>query len=961
MKKEVLGKFITIIACLCLFVAAFAVIFINNNYVQSIKKLVRSTTTANISELTVVKSQYLDEKIEYELKALQLLAFNIGERNGIFSCSELIREYQKLHGATNMWVLDINGNSWSSIESDVLSKEKDRLFTPALKGETAMSDVFMGLLGKRQVLFQTPIIHNGQIVGGVYEAYSLEQLQNTYGSSTYNNSGYSYVLDKNGTIMLAPVRFSYLQIYSNFRDVLKDGKNSNKAINDFMMALQNCSKGSAVFDFEGQSQFLSFTPLQAKKGWYFVTVIPLNMVEEDGVAIVDIAMRMSAVIILTMVLIVAAVLFSIYLRNRSRRKYNMYIRRIYGAIAQNIDTVICIVDVKESLVEYTFENSQEILGIPPQKFLQPVSEQDSEFLHELKQILQRRPAEKAVWELYLFNDVTGKNMWLEITALPVNLQGIDKYIFAVTDVTADRQNRELLNTAVAEAKQANAAKSNFLSSMSHDIRTPMNAIVGMTKLAQIHIDNKFKVNDCLQKIDVSGKHLLNLINDILDMSKIESGSMVLSSEAFSLPRLVNGDLDILQTQCRSKSQQLLLETKNIVHEELLGDTLRLNQIFLNLISNASKFTPENGKIIFAVEELPQRTPGYAAYRFSVSDNGIGIAAEFLPNIFTPFERENNRSVGNIEGTGLGLAITKNIVEAMGGRIWVESTEGKGSIFTVELELQLQVERDISTCGKALQGIRILFVGSLNDEAKKLVAYMTDFGMLVKTVASEAAAIQELYSNDQYKLVIITDEVYSVAGSARSIREVCPSLKLGVFSDGSNSLLLDDDIAGKTVDDIFCKPVFKGVLCQKLLQMLVISDNIVSDKVSTSILDSRRFLLAEDNALNREIIVELFAMFGAQVETAVDGKEAVAAFESRPTGYYDAIFMDIQMPLMDGYEAAQKIRCSQKLQAGTVPIVAMSGNVFAEDVQAAKQAGMNAHIGKPVDIDAICKVLHELLK
>lgn len=962
MKKEVWGRIITIIACVCLFVAAFAVIFVNNNYVDSIKKLVRNTTTTNISELTVVKSQYLDEKIEYELKALKLLAFNIGETGEAFSRQALIEEYQKMHGATNMWVLDAAGNSWSAIESSVLNKEKNRLFMPALQGKTMMSDVFIGLLGKRQVLFQTPIMHNGQIIGGVYEAYSLEKLQNTYGGSTYNDSGYSYVLDKNGGIVLEPVRFSYLQIYSNFRDVLKDGKNSNKTIDDFMAALQTGSKGNAIFSFEGESQFLSFTPLLEKDGWYFVTVIPLNMIEADGVAIVDIAMQMSVVVILTMVLILAAALFSIYLRNRSRRKYNQYKRSIYGAIAQNIDTVICIVDAQETGVEYTFENSREILGITPQQFLQPLSEQDSEFLQELKKILQRRPTEKAVWELYLFNDVIGRNMWLEITALPVNLQGAEKYIFAVNDVTADRQNREQLNTAVAEAKQANAAKSNFLSSMSHDIRTPMNAIVGMTKLAQINIDNKFKVNDCLKKIDISGKHLLNLINDILDMSKIESGSMVLSSEAFSLPQLINSDLDILQTQCRAKSQQLLLETKNIVHEELLGDSLRLNQVFLNLLSNAIKFTPENGTIIFAVEELPQKNPGYAAYRFSVSDNGIGIGAEFLPNIFTPFERGYSKTVGKTEGTGLGLTITKNIVEAMGGKIWVESAEGKGSVFSVEVELQQQTELDDSACSKALRGVRSLFVGSLNDDAKQLIAYLTDFGMLVETVVSEEAALQALARNKQYELVIVEDGACDIAGSVRRIRELAwPSLKLAVFTDGSDSSLVEDDIAGKAVDAILPKPLFKGVLCQKLTLVLDENDTAASATGTTAILNGRRFLLAEDNELNREIIVELLAMFGAQVDTAADGEEAVAAFETQAAGYYDAIFMDIQMPVMNGYEASQRIRASRNPQASAIPIVAMSGNVFAEDVQAAKQAGMDAHIGKPVDVDDICQVLLEVLK
>lgn len=959
------GKTAVVTICSCLIMTALIAMFVNRFYVQSIRALVRSTTTSSIAELTISKAQYLDEKLRSELLSLRSLAISISSNEpGLFD-EDLIEAYSKLHSATNMWVLDVEGRQWNTktAQASGVFPADAALFEPALMGNTEISDVYIGSLGKRQVLMQTPLYMGDQVVGGLYESYPVELLQNTYGGSTYNDAGYSYVLGDDGSIVFAPVRFNSLQIYNNFRHVLESGGNSQDAVSAFMDALQSGAKGTATFTFEGETQFLSFVPLEEKSGWYFVTVIPLSMVERDGTEIVTLTVRMAAVIISAIVITLALTVSMAYLRTRRQRESDLYIRNIYAAISENIDTVIFIVDGETARVEYVFENAQEVLGISAESF----SESDGKAAGGFQQALQswmreERPSEKTCWERQFFNDRLGTHVWLKLTALPVTLRGKAKYIFSATDITQDRKIQENLNAAVAAAERANAAKSRFLSNMSHDIRTPMNAVIGMTKLAEIHIEDRAKVKDCLYKIGVSSKHLLNLINDVLDMSKIESGKMTLAVEPFSLPELIEGDLVIVQPQCRAKQQTFHVETRNIRHELLEGDSLRLNQVFLNLTSNAVKFTPERGTITFTIEELPQRHMEYALFRFRVADSGIGIAREFLPSLFTPFTREATETVNKTEGTGLGLPISKNIVEAMGGQLVVESTVGKGTTFTVELEFKLPPgSEDTLDSAAVLTGLHVLLVDDDPTDLEILQSYLTDFGMAVTTARSGEEAVDTAGRADGYDLVLVDWKLPGMDGieTAQRLQASGGSAQIVLITayDGD---MLEAGAAGQPVAAVLQKPIFKSILCRNLVQIFSAAASEPTGGAPHDVLAGKRLLLVEDNELNREIAVQLFELCGAVVETAEDGKAGVEAFEAAAASHFDAIFMDIQMPVMDGYEATKRIRASLHPQAQIIPIVAMSANVFAEDVRASQAAGMNAHTGKPIDMDEICRILMGLL-
>lgn len=960
--EQRISKALILLICTGLILVIAVTVWVNMNSVRSIRNLVRSTTTENITELTVSKAQYLDEKIHSEMLALQSLSSSLGEGKDVLSCQNLLKEYKDRRKASCIWVSDMEGNYLNTGCHEDILQEKRELFEGALRGEEGISDVFLGELGRRQVLFQTPVYQNGQVVGGVYEAYPVESLQNAYGGSTYSDAGYSYVLDSSGSIVLAPLRFSYLQIYDNIRDVLKDGGNKTEAVNQFIEALQSGAKGSAVFDFEEEPQFLSFIPLQEKEGWYFVTVIPLSMVEKDGTAIVGMTAHMGAAIVIAVVFSLSVLFAFVLYRNKKARDYDDYIRNIYQAIAQNIDTVIFIVDARTLRVEYAFENAETVLGIMPQAFSEPDRKNESEFYKAFSNILTERLTDKLMKVFPIYNDLLDKQMWLKITALPVNLMGDTKYIFAATDVTQEQQIQENLNAAVAAAENANASKSMFLSNMSHDIRTPMNAIVGMTKLAEANMEDRVKVEDCLHKIDISSKHLLNLINDVLDMSKIESGKMTLTSEPFSLAELIQGDCAILQPQCRSRQQTFEVETRNVRHEYLVGDAMRLNQVFLNLLSNASKFTSASGKILFTIRELPQRDSRFAAFRFEVADTGVGISEEFLTRIFVPFERESNSRQNQIEGTGLGLVIAKNIIEAMGGQISIKSNIGQGTVFTIEAEIQIAQEDAEGSCDlEVLEGLKVLAVDSRPEEGAFILNNLKGYGMSAEHVLTGEDAVKYA-QNKPCDLIVMERDIPGMGGmeAVRQIRDVAgnaPKILFVVPSDCADSSSFDGE--GKP-DAVIQRPIFKSTLYQKIASLFGKQDGDNRKHASQKIFSGRRFLLVEDNELNREIASQLLELAGAAVECAMDGKAGAEAFEEKEENYYDAIFMDIQMPVMNGYEAAKHIRASAHPQAKSIPIVAMSANAFSEDVRTALESGMNAHVGKPIDMDTLANVLAGLL-
>lgn len=550
--------------------------------------------------------------------------------------------------------------------------------------------------------------------------------------------------------------------------------------------------------------------------------------------------------------------------------------------------------------------------------------------------------------------------------------------------------RRTADAAREQADAANRAKSEFLSNMSHDIRTPMNAIVGMTAIARAHADNPATVSDSLKKIELSAKHLLGLINDVLDMSKIESGRLALNVAPVSLPDIVENIVGIMQPQVHAKRQDFDVVVRGIRCEDVLADATRLNQVLLNLLSNAHKFTPVGGRISLIVEQLDDGAgagaaggaadaagtagapasgaagtapaPGRVRTRFTVRDTGIGMSPAFKEKIFDSFEREDTARVRKIEGTGLGMAITKRIVDEMGGDIAVESEQGVGTTFTVTVDL----ERAGAQEPMALPAWSLLVVDDDRDLCESAAATLEDLGAHAEWVQSGGEAVELVEERSRgaegFRAVLIDWQMTSMDGiaCARAIRARVGSSTPILLISAYDWTEIESEARAAGIDGFVAKPLFRSTLYRAL--SAVADGPSASSEASAPEADlaGRRVLLAEDNELNWEVARELLGALGLELTWAENGHEAVDAFASSEPGTFDAVLMDIRMPEMDGYQATRAIRALSRPDAATVPVIAMTADAFSEDIERARDAGMDAHVAKPIDLRELVRTLARCL-
>ncbi|MBE6005833.1 MAG: response regulator [Sarcina sp.] len=537
------------------------------------------------------------------------------------------------------------------------------------------------------------------------------------------------------------------------------------------------------------------------------------------------------------------------------------------------------------------------------------------------------------------------------------------------EVREEQAIQQALREAIDAADASNKAKSDFLSSMSHDIRTPMNGIIGMTAIAATHIDDPERVTDCLKKITEASSHLLALINDVLDMNKIESGRIELREDEFDLPALIDGLLSMTRPQLIEHRHSLEVHIEDIVHEKVIGDSRRLQQVLVNLMSNAIKYTPDGGRIQLSLCERPARPSGVACFEFVFEDNGYGMTEEFLQHIFEPFSRANDKKTASIQGTGLGLAITRNIVRMMGGDIRVESRYGLGSRFTVELYLRQQQTEEMDYT--AFEDLHVLVADDDAASCESACAILNDLGMNSEWVLSGRAAVDRVRTrHDQgrdFYAVILDWKMPDMDGveTTRRIRDLVgedvPIIIISAY-DWSD---IEHDARGAGANAFISKPLFKTKFVDLFRSLVEIGNTGDSGgsplrSLEDLYLHGRRALLAEDIAINAEIVLNVLRMTGMETDWVQDGAAAVERVSQVPDGYYDIIFMDIMMPVMNGNEAAEKIRALDRPYAREVPIIAMTANAFEDDRRSSIRAGMNDHIAKPLDFNELAEVLQKYI-
>ena len=533
-------------------------------------------------------------------------------------------------------------------------------------------------------------------------------------------------------------------------------------------------------------------------------------------------------------------------------------------------------------------------------------------------------------------------------------------------VRKEQEQKAVLETTLAEAQRANVAKTTFLNNMSHDIRTPMNAIIGFTSLAVTHIGNQEQVENYLGKILTSSKHLLSLINDILDMSRIESGKVKIEENEASLPEIMHDLKTIVQADVKSKQLSFHIDTLNVTNETIICDKLRLNQVLLNILSNAMKYTGPGGTVSVRIIQTDDAPEGYASYQFRVKDTGIGMSKEFLEHVFEPFEREQTSTVSGIQGTGLGLAITKNIVDMMNGTITVTSEVGKGSEFVVSFCFRVKEDTDDRAYLEKLAGLRALVVDDDTNTCTSVSKMLASIGMSADwTTRGEEAVIRAefaLEQNDPFSVILIDWLIPDINGVeiARRLRRVIGNKATIVILTAYDWSDIEAEAKEAGVSAFCSKPLFLSELRAILTAPYREQEKMEEQENPSQLLVGKKILLVEDNELNQEIAQTVLEEVGLIIDTADDGTEAVEIIKTSPADAYDLILMDIQMPVMDGYEAARTIRALEDPVKASIPIVAMTANAFEEDRQKAIDAGMNDHVPKPIDIPRLMENLRAIL-
>lgn len=805
--------------------------------------------------------------------------------------------------------------------------------------------------------------------------YSQDSFRSLYDSTAFRDNA-SYMITTDSGLILSRTHVNRelgeaLNLFTYFEENPRNegfftpdaegGTDYERVLSDF----RNERSGSAEIYFEDSRYELVYAPIP-RTGWDFISCVSYDHITADAAQINQETIRLTMFIIILMLglfLVIVIMLVFVVRANASREAVRR--DRIFTLMTHYVPNVIVIGDSESGAIEYASRNTEQVLGIEDafgnaidETFLSSISGSDRQAVLDLLSRIRKGECGSGSLKLHFTRPDTQKDIVLSLNAYLIAEQDSSQRFITLTleDITEREQSRRRLEEALESEARANAAKSTFLASMSHDIRTPLNAVIGLTNLALYSPEDSKKVTECLQKIANSSKLLLGLINDVLDMSKIESGKMQLAETEFELGEWLSGVVTVTQSQTDVHRQHFDVNVWNITHELLCGDTVRLSQVLTNVLGNAVKFTPRDGDIHLDITEVPSTEPSCASFVFRVSDTGVGMSREYMGQIFEMFSRDQNSYRQGIQGTGLGMAITKRIVDLMGGTIQVESEPGKGTTFTIGLSIRLS-GRHVPLAA----GCTMLVIGEpgsgekCRDAVKKLeeigvdAAWETDYQAAVSLAAGRMAA------GRPFSLVFLPykmlrfDQTLTAEGLRRDLGRDTLVL-LGLKPDEQE---LFEEIKQKGFNHTISLPLFRMSLYRKITGMLGQGESISGGLAGE--LNGVRLLLVEDNAVNMEIAVEMLSgLMGAAVDTARNGEEGCIRFLEAPEHTYDVILMDLQMPVLGGLDAARRIRESAHPQAASIPMIALTANAFEEDRREALEAGMNGFVPKPIDFTELAK-------
>lgn len=947
--------------------------FISHNiYEESIEHLEEIYTQVNRTFSTlVVKNWRILDSWEGYIKHLDQSDFDE-------EIIQYINEEKKKWGCTEFYFLDQHGNYMTTTgsrgyvdlgsELSRLMQDKDNIVVDGTltDGETM---TFFAIPTNEQKI-------NGFIYYAIAVSYGSEDMERVINISAFSGQSNCYVINSDGSVCFS-TRNSDEQPKNILSYLEEHGQLTQKEFKSIRNGFLNKEHGSMEYKCDGETRYLVYMPV-GFQDWMLIGMVPKAVVSQ----------RMNRVQIITSILLAA--LFALVIisaiiilirKNKIRLDEKTldikYREQLFGILTNNIEDIFIMFSMENYNVEYISPNIEKILGISLEEIKEDIRKLGKLYTHTGEAVpLTKKSELEAIplggcWqhETQLAHYRTNELRWYSETLYRVSVSNSEKFILVLSDRTAEKKKNQALQQALDIAESANEAKSNFLFNMSHDIRTPMNAISGYAMLLDRDADKPEKVRENTRKIAASSQHLLGLINDILDMSKIESGNTKLNMIEFSFLEMLEDVNAVIMPQAKAKGQSFSIQVFSMKEEKLLGDKMRISQILINLLSNAVKYTPENGKIELIIENLSQSSKRFARLRIKVKDNGIGMSKEFLETIYDPFARERNSTVSKIQGTGLGMAITKNLVDLMGGTISIQSIPGKGSEFTVTISLSIAKQEIDENFWKNNGITRILAVDDDEDFCVNICKLMDGTGVTVSYAANGTTAVKMVEDahnrKEDYSIILLDWQIPDIDGAetARRIRtRIGTDIPIIVLTSYDWSSI-EEEAKKAGINAYMTKPFFVSSFRQTIEQLRAESETleeIAANREENSI-QGLFFLIAEDNKINAELLSELLQMEGAKCEIAVNGKEALEKFESSAPGTYDMVFMDVQMPVMNGYKATEEIRACAHPDAATIPIAAMTANAFEEDVENALNAGMNAHISKPIDMKVLKSTVAELVE
>ena len=957
-------------------IAVFAVLFIGiavtvSQYFKFVSETVYEESVSHLTEVFHQSDNMLRELTNKNLTYLHMWGENLQHTSGENEIRDYIEKAQEDAGFLEFYFLSADGDYKTVTGETGYLGLQENMEEEIRKGNDVITNA--AVPGKSQLLvFATPNAH-GSYQGFEYDAiaiaYENADIVKVLDISAFNGNAQSFVVHPDGRVVVDHSSGSWGNVY-NFFGVLSE--HSDMTEKETLALSENFKAGQAdamLVNLDGKNYYLVYEKSDVQD-WIF-----LGLVNEDIVNAGMNSLQLSTLILVVVVVLCIASFFIglMIQKNRSRLKKKdteiLYRDELFQKLSMNVDDVFLMLDAQTYQVDYVSPNAEKLLGITVEQIREDIcvlgklypKETEASKKNYLEEI---RDQEQKEWDFESLHQKTGEHRWFHIVAIGSVVNGKKKYILVMSDRTSDKKMNQALSEAVRAAENANRAKSTFLSNMSHDIRTPMNAIIGFATLAASSIEDRKKVRDYLGKILSSSNHLLSLINDILDMSRIESGKIQLEETEVSLSDVLHDLKTIISGQIHAKQLELYMDAMDVTNEDVYCDKTRLNQVLLNLLSNAVKFTPAGGTVSVRLKQFPGIAKGSELYEIRVKDNGIGMSPEFVQKIFSPFERERTSTVSRTQGTGLGMAITKNIVDMMGGTIEVQTEQGKGTEFIVRLPFRIQPEHHRTEKIAELEGLKALVVDDDFNTCDSVTKMLVKVGMRSEWTLSGKEAVlrarQSMELGDAFHAYIIDWRLPDMNGievtrQIRSMGDDTPIIILTAY-DWSD---IEVEARAAGVNAFCAKPLFMSDIRETLMVAIGQKQTGAEDRILPEAgpdFRGRCILLVEDNELNREIAEELLKQYGFLVDIAENGAEAVEKVKNSAPGTYDLVLMDIQMPVMNGYEATEQIRALEDPALAKIRILAMTANAFDEDRKQALKCGMDGFLSKPIVMEELIRTL-----